>query len=481
MVRQLGFKFNGYASHSIAYTFVKVRSALVAVKPGAVACLLHNSEIAAKCICKMIAKFIRDIILFLLVSGLSRLLPFLLTPIFTHYLVPQEMGKLELILSLYTIFMVFGMCQLDTSFQRYFYNGVGVSRSVVVGVTKLSIATTLFFFAAIPILISLLSLSHDSFNALAIAGASIPFANLHIINSLIIRYSRPIKYVILINVLQTTLFATLACIVIVKLKWGVEGYFFALLFSYVISVLISFGMIKDQLLTAIDKLDEKKIWQFALPQMPARIASVIAQYGNRFVLYIIFTQATIGVFSIASKMSALMLVGLSAFCMVWYPLLYQKSESTKKDIIQIFKVVIIFMPVVVIGLFCISKYIFAFYISTDYSEAEFPTYIMILAASLLIIKEMVDAGIKISEKSKYISYIYIGNTIVLFLLILFLGAVWGLNGVAYSMLISNIILTYSTWFVAESLHPMKFDMRYCHSYVIFCLICTFLTKSLMLG
>lgn len=419
----------------------------------------------------MISKFLREIIIFLFVSGLSRLLPFLLTPVFTHYLLPQDMGQLELVLSLYNIFMVFGMCQLDTSVQRYYHNSACIPKGAIVGVLKLSVLATVVFFVCIPLSAKLLSLGYNAYFVLAVAGSSILFANLHILISLIIRYSRPIKYVIAVNALQTTLFAILAYIAVVKLESGVIGYFKALLVSYVVTVLLAGLIIRKQLLEKIDQTYVVKLWKFALPQMPARIASVIAQYGNRFVLLIIFSQTTIGIFAVASKISTLMLLGLSAFCMVWYPLLYDKNQTTALKVVpRIFKLVIALMPVVVLTLFGVSAFIFKHYISENFALAEQPTYIMIVAASLLIVKEMVDAGIKLSEKVKFISYIYIGNTILLFIFMICAGLFWGLIGVAYAMLVSNVVLTYTTWWVAEKLQPMNFDMRYCHSYVIFCFV-----------
>ncbi|MRS90819.1 oligosaccharide flippase family protein, partial [Enterobacteriaceae bacterium RIT714] len=328
----------------------------------------------------MISKFIREIIIFLFVSGLSRLLPFLLTPIFTHYLAPQDMGQLELVLSLYNIFMVFGMCQLDTSLQRYYHLSPCIPKATLMGVIKLSVLTTIIFFITIPLSVNVLSLGENAYTILLIAGGSILFANLHIINSLIIRYSRPIKYVIVVNALQTTLFATLAYVAIVKFNSGVQGYFLALLVSYVITVLLSALITKEQWVLSINKEDAGKIWSFALPQMPARIASVVAQYGNRFVLFTIFSQTTIGIFAVASKISTLMLVGLSAFCMVWYPLLYDKhQDAARKDVTLIFKLIITIMPVVVLALFALSAFIFKFYISKEYIQAELPTYIMIVA------------------------------------------------------------------------------------------------------
>ncbi|EOC1456702.1 oligosaccharide flippase family protein, partial [Cronobacter sakazakii] len=178
---------------------------------------------------KMITKFIREIVVFIFVSGISRLLPFLLTPIFTHYLVPEEMGRLELILSLYNIFMVFGMCQLDTALQRYYYQSTSIPKTVFFSVLRFSLLALAIYLILIPLAIPLLSLGSKAYIELSLSGFCVLFANLYIVNSLTIRYARAIKYVILINILQTSTFAGMACYAVIELKSGIKGYFFALL------------------------------------------------------------------------------------------------------------------------------------------------------------------------------------------------------------------------------------------------------------
>ncbi|EGT5670600.1 lipopolysaccharide biosynthesis protein [Cronobacter dublinensis subsp. dublinensis] len=418
----------------------------------------------------MVAKFIREIIVFLFVSGISRLLPFLLTPLFTHYLIPEEMGRLELILSLYNIFMVFGMCQLDTALQRYYHHSQSIPKTVFNKVLKLSLGTVLIYLIATPFLSSVLSLGPSAYIELSLSGICIVFSNLHIVNSLTIRYARTIKYVIFINMLQATLFAAMACYAVMVLKVGIKGYFCALLISYVTSVIISIVILKKEFKVKCERDDYTKLMQFSLPQLPGRIASVLGQYGNRFILYIIFTQSTIGLFALSNKIATLMLVGVSAFCMVWYPLLYDKNnKNALRNTRRIYGLVLVLLPIIDIILFIITWLVFKFFIPHSYAEAEHPTYIMIIAISLLIIKEMVDAGIKLSEKTKYISYIYISNTLVLFALIFAAGLLWGIMGVALAIFFSNVLLTYTTWYVSEKLYPMGFNINYCHIYMAFCL------------
>ncbi|EGT5662306.1 hypothetical protein AGJ40_17425, partial [Cronobacter dublinensis subsp. dublinensis] len=108
--------------------------------------------------------------------------------------------------------------------------------------------------------------------------------------------------------LQATLFAAMACYAVMVLKVGIKGYFCALLISYVTSVIISIVILKKEFKVKCERDDYTKLMQFSLPQLPGRIASVLGQYGNRFILYIIFTQSTIGLFALSNKIATLMLV-----------------------------------------------------------------------------------------------------------------------------------------------------------------------------
>ncbi|EGT5691976.1 hypothetical protein AGJ39_19760, partial [Cronobacter dublinensis subsp. dublinensis] len=88
------------------------------------------------------------------------------------------MGRLELILSLYNIFMVFGMCQLDTALQRYYHHSQSIPKTVFNKVLKLSLGTVLIYLIATPFLSSVLSLGPSAYIELSLSGICIVFSNL---------------------------------------------------------------------------------------------------------------------------------------------------------------------------------------------------------------------------------------------------------------------------------------------------------------
>lgn len=418
----------------------------------------------------MIKRFLNEILVFFLVSGISRLLPFMLTPVFTHYISPIEMGKLEIILSGYNILIVLGMCQIDTAVQKFYYQRESIPKAAIVTVAKMSSIIAITAVVISPLLMIFYFKNEIMIPELIIAAVSILFGNIFIINGLIVRYSKPIRYIVATNLTQTTLFVVCAYIGVVKLGMGIRAYLLAMLISYVLSSMLSFIFIRDKMSLKFSCIDINALWGFALPQLPARVASVISQYGNRFLLLWIFNQSIVGVFAIANKISSLMLVGLTAFCMVWYPILYSKNNEDHVEIRKLFRFVIVLLIPVIPVMLILTHFIFKFYIAKQYIEAEYVSFILIIATSFLVIKEMVDSGIKLSGKVKYISYIYILNTIILFVAMYLAGREWGVIGVGYAILISNIILISMTWVVSEKCVTIGFSINYFVLYMLYCII-----------
>lgn len=417
----------------------------------------------------MIKRFLNEIIIFLLVSGISRLLPFLLTPVFTHYISPTEMGRLEIILSSYNILIVLGMCQIDTAVQRFYYERESISKAAIFTVAKLSSIIALITIVASPLLMYFYFKNEMLIPDVMITAASIVFGNMFIINGLIVRYSKPIRYIAILNLTQTILFVVCAYYGVVVLHMGIRAYLLAMLISYILSSILSLIFIKDKISLKFSCVDTNKLWGFALPQLPARVASALSQYGNRFLLLWIFNQSIVGVFAIANKISSLMLVGLTAFCMVWYPMLYSKENRNNIEIRKLFKLVIVLLIPLIPVMLIITHVIFKFYVAEQYFEAEYVSYVLIVATSLLVIKEMVDSGIKLSGKVKFISYIYILNTIFLFVAMFLAGKEWGIIGVSYAILISNVILIFMTWIVSEKCYAIGFSVNYFILYMLYCM------------
>lgn len=415
----------------------------------------------------MIKKFIKEIGIFLLASGLSRFLPFLLTPLFTHYIPVKDMGALEVILSMYNIIIIFGMMQMDASVQRYFYENEDVVPASLLLVTLFSLIA-MFFVSVFSLSLSMLMFNNGNYTYhIKITAIMILIVNVFTISTLVARYKKGAWSVALISSVQAISFALLALYFIIYERMGSLGYITASLLSYVSPTIWALILLRKDLKRKLTKPTFRRLWHFSWPQFPARIASAFTQYGNRFIILLLFSQASVGVFSLASKISSLMFVLLSAFNLVWYPILYKNAKEGKNtyEMDKIFNGVLFCLPFFTIAFYITSYLLYNYYIDPSYREGLTLSYFLIFSVSVLFVKEMVDAGIKIKEKVHYISIIYINSLIFFITSAFILAKLWGLIGVAFAAVATNIFMTLYSWYISESLMKMGFKLKYFIAFV----------------
>src|SRR5690606_27071716 len=72
--------------------------------------------------------------------------------------------------------------------------------------------------------------------------------------------------------------------------------------------------------------------------------------------------------------------------------------------------------------------------------------------SLYIIKETIDIGPKIREKTKYLSFTFFLSVIVNISSLFFFIGFFGLKGVVFSMILTNLFLVVMSWIVSNRLY-----------------------------
>ena len=419
-----------------------------------------------------LSKFVKDIITFILITGISRLLPFLLTPIFTNYISPLDMGALEIILALYSILIVIGLFQIDTSFQRYFYEEKNIISSSLCIIIILSIISSLILYAFSSMISIYISGTETHVYSIRIVSYTVPFTNIYSLLILALRFSNKTKELITLILLQSFSFSSLAYVFVIYKGNGIQGYLSASLYSYIFVVLLAFLYFKKQLISNINMKFIWKLIKFAYPQTPARLASTFMQNGNRFVILLLLGESSVGIFSVGNKMSILMNIVLSAFNMVWYPILYKDTKKINNhELNNIYKITLLSLPIITIFLSFISYFIFCNIIDSRYQSGFSTSLILILSSSILIIKEIADIGIKIKEKTYFISIIYITSLLLSYFLMLILSPSLQLIGIALAMLIANIAMLSMTWFISTHLlKPFPFNIKYTYMYFIFSIV-----------
>jgi len=404
-------------------------------------------------------EFIKSFLSFGLASTIERLIAFLLLPIYTHYFTTAEFGIIDLIQVLIGVISIFAHLQLETSLQRYYFDNEGEEKrsfifTIISVITAMSLVITVLL-VVFSREISILIFKNGGYaNLIKLAALQLTFANYSMLALVVLRYEKKnisFTVMILAKVLLTVIFILLF---VVWLKKGLYGVFYAQLISLIISSAILFVLIRKFNVYKLSYTFLKKSIIYAFPQFPARIGSVLLSYANRFFMVGYLTIASIGIFSLSLKLAAILQLIYTAFVMAWDPFMFEqkKNPDHKKVFAQILLIVSapVFLIVSIVSLF--SQNIVFIVASKQFNSASQYLGGLCLYFALLIFKEVVDIGPKFTEKTKYLSYTFFFSVIVNLVSLYFFIKLYGLLGVVYSMLLTNIVLLIISWVISNKLY-----------------------------
>lgn len=410
-------------------------------------------------------EFIKSFFSFGLASVIERLIAFLLLPIYTRYFTTSEFGIIDLITVVLSVIIIFAHLQLETSLQRYYYDYEGSEKSlfistVVIVMTVLSLILTVLLTLTSTIVSDLIFKKPEYSNLIKLAALQIPFTNYSMLALVVLRYEKKntlFASMIIAKVILTVLFIV---ILVVWLKMGLYGVFYAQLIGLVISSVMLFYSIKKFSVFKISYSFLKKLFAYAMPQFPARIGSVLLTYANRFFMVGYLTIASIGIYSLSLKLASVLQLVYTAFIMAWPPFMFeqQKNPGHKKIFANVLLLTAgpLFLIVSVISLF--SNEIVSIVASKRFFTAYHYLGGLCLYFALFIFKEIVDIGPKFTEKTKYLSYTFFLSVIVNLVSLYFFIRSYGLYGVVYSMLITNTALLVISWVISNKLYYIPYNV-----------------------
>jgi O-antigen/teichoic acid export membrane protein len=409
--------------------------------------------------------FFKAFLAFGLATSIEKLLGFIILPIYTRQFNKTEFGIIDMTGTVLAIASIFGLLQLETSLQRFYYEYKGLKRKLLVsniyiwiGVCSTGIGIIVFLFSSI---ISVKLFNSDIYSGLIkMISIQLPLANLSMLGLVLLRFEREnIKFliVIIIKVVFSLLFIYMF---VIYLKLGMLGVFYAQVSSIFLSTALATYYVRHLFIFRWSKAMSYKNLKYALPQFPARVGSMVLGEANRFFMLGFLSLGAIGIYSVSMKIaSAIQLVNV-AFILAWAPFMHAqfKKENNKIVFANVFPIVVAgtFLCVCLVSLFSLEMVKLLatpeFYSSYKYIGG------LALFFSLYIIKEVIDIGPKIREKTKYLSYTFLLSMIVNLASLYIFIRLFKLEGVVFSMIITNLFLIVISWFISNRLYYIPFSI-----------------------
>lgn len=214
----------------------------------------------------------------------------------------------------------------------------------------------------------------------------------------------------------------------------------------------------------INKQDINHIIKFGAPLIPHVIGMYIITASDRFLITNLIGVRETGIYAVGYQIGMIIMIIQDSFNKAWVPWLFSNlkagSLDLKSKIVKFTYVYYIVILLMALGLSAISPLIIKIFIGPGYEAAgQFVVWLAIGYAFNGMYK-MVTNYIFYVEKTYYLAYVTfltaILNLVISYILIKLAGAVGAAQATAISYFISFLL----TWYISNKVYPMPWSVVY---------------------
>jgi O-antigen/teichoic acid export membrane protein len=407
---------------------------------------------------------LRHTLIYTFSSILSAGIPFLLLPILTRYLSPEQYGQI----AMFTVFLtalaaVVGLSADGAANRRFFDNNVTCEQlkrfngncflillmsTVLASIVLLFVDTHISRFLGIPyswVYLGVLSVFCGfilklRLGQLQVRGQSKLYGFFQVVNS----------FVVLI----------FSILFVVSLDLGANGRIYGIAVTSLLVGFMSFlSLVNDKRLKFEYCLNDiKQALSFGVPLIPHVLGAFLLLSADRFVINRELGLEMTGIYMVAYSLGSALNIIFSGINSAFSPWLFgqlkEDNEEKKRNIVKKTYFYFIFLIIMSIVAFFAAPPILRLIIGEKFHQAADILPILIIGQVFLGMYFMVTNYIFYVKKTKYLSYVTISSGAINIGLLLLFIPIYGIYGAALSFLIANLIQFLFTWLVSARVCSM---------------------------
>jgi len=410
--------------------------------------------------------FIKNIWIYLLSNIINQAIPFILLPILTRYLNPEDYGLVAM------FFVIEKIMQILAGFSCYGAVGLAyfeLSKTEIssyIGTTLLIIVST--FTIMVPtIALFQKTLSHLTGLPLVwlLFTPIVGIANVIILTKMTLWQSeqKSLPYGIFM-VLQSGLSVGLAIylVVILNLSWQgrlISGIVTAGIFSVIsLWILIKSGYLR----WSWNKNYAKDMLRFGVPLVPHQAASWIKYSLDRLMIVSMIGLGSAGIYAVAAALSKAVSLLVISFATAWSPYVFGSLSSqkagTREHLVRLSYLYLFVLSLCAAGYAIGAPHLIPWVIGPHYKEAF--RYL-----PLLVIAELLDGYYRTfavyifyTKRNEFLSMVTTASSLVHLGLLYISVKQYGIMGAAVTMIISSFINFTLTAWLSNKVYPMPWNL-----------------------
>ncbi|WP_028778683.1 lipopolysaccharide biosynthesis protein [Shimazuella kribbensis] len=397
-----------------------------------------------------------DSFLYALMSVSTKLIAFVMFPIYTHYLLPSEYGVLGIIdgtVAILSYFVIFGT---DTALAFYYFEEKDQDK-------KLQYVQNVMAFrllVALVITVIVLLAGNNLVPWLNIGSSLMPFFylslmtlvldSINILALTVYRYEMRTLRVVLLTVAKMLFIAILSYILLIYWSESIGSIIWGRIISITIVILLSGRQMLKYLRLRFDKDIWMKVLKYGAPLVPASLSFWVMGTSNRYIIATMDSTTSVGIYVAAFQFATMISLLTYGIQMAWRPYSMQMKDHPDGKVFFSKAYTIIF-TVGMVGIVAVTSVMPLVILMLDPKYQASYQYVgfLSLASFLNFFYIIVSSGLLFAKKTKSISGILVLAALLNIALNIVMYIPFGLWGIVISNVIAYLLTCILVFFQSQ--------------------------------
>ncbi|MCG1028139.1 oligosaccharide flippase family protein [Virgibacillus halodenitrificans] len=405
---------------------------------------------------------IKDTILYGVANLGSKLLTFLLLPLYTRYFTTEEYGLWDVVLTTTTLLAPFITFELTAAVYRWLIVEKMEEEKVKIITTGLAvIIRNLLIFTALSAIVLLIYPIPYGWTALFLLHTMI-------LSSFLQQCARGLGYNKLfasLGIIQSAVTAMAIIVLIFVFELRVEAFFYSAILASVVVIFVAWIAMDFRKYISFHTYSKELLGDFfvyALPIIPGAVSWWVMNLSDRYFIIAFLGVEANGLYAVANKIPALLVMVNTVFSLAWKDHAIISYDSAEKNTYysSVFQHFFRLMATSVVLIILLAKPLIDIFIGEAFHDAWKYTGILLTGALFSALCQFWGAGFHGAKKTKAIFLTSIAGAGVNVLINVLFIKYWGLYAVAVSTMIAFLVMWVFRVYAARSYFVI--DIEYWH-------------------
>ena len=321
---------------------------------------------------------IKSSIIYLSSSILNKAIPFLLLPILTEYLSPDEYGVLSIFQLLISFSTAFVGMNMSANISKNFFKYNKQQTSLMIGniLMILSLTTLIYFVITLGVSFYYQEIFSVPSNWVVIIPILSFMFMINTINLTILRNQEKAILFGIYEIANTAVNMGVTILLLLMYHYGWYSQAVGITIAYTLFFIISLLHMRKNsfIILRYDRKEARKVMKLSIPLIPHVVGGIIISLSDRFFIERMVSLEMVGIYSVGYMFGMVVMLFTDAFIKSWSPWFYRMlpdADNTKKiKIVKYSYLYILATFIIAFGISIFAKFIIPYVVDVRYAGAE---------------------------------------------------------------------------------------------------------------